>query len=154
MSIYLVRHGEALPGHDDATRPLSNRGRVQVDRVAALAARLGVRPHEIVHSGLVRARQTAELLAARLAPPGGARPMRGLAPGDDPSGVAAECEVRREDLMLVGHLPHLGRLAALLLIGSAGRELIHFGNGTMAALSRGDGGFLVELVIRPDTEET
>jgi phosphohistidine phosphatase len=154
MPIYLIRHGEAQPGNDDAARPLSDRGRIQVGRVAALAARLGVRPREIVHSGLVRARQTAELLAAQLAPGEGVRAMRGLAPGDDPAVAAAECEARREDLMLVGHLPHLGRLAGLLVLGSPGRELIRFGPGTLAALARGDGGFLVELVIRPDTEAT
>jgi phosphohistidine phosphatase len=152
MPIYLVRHGEALPGGDDAARPLSDRGRAEIERVAALAVRLGLRAHEIRHSGLARARQTAEILAARLAPPSGVTAAPGLGPADDPSIAARECERQPDLLMLVGHLPHLGRLASLLLTGHTGRELIRFGTGTIAALARGDGGFLVELVIRPDME--
>lgn len=152
MSIYLVRHGEAAPDRDDAARPLSPRGRAEVDRVARLAAELGFRPAEIRHSGLLRAAQTAEVLAARLAPARGVHPAPGLCPEDDPEPVAVECERARESLMLVGHMPHLGRLAGRLLTGDPGRQLIRFGTGTIAAIARTDGGPLVECVIRPPTE--
>jgi phosphohistidine phosphatase len=152
MTIYLVRHGEALPAPADAVRPLSPRGRAEVERVAHLAADLGLRPAEIRHSGLLRAGQTAEILAARLAPARGVRPVPGLGPEDDPEPVAVECEQARVPLMLVGHMPHLGRLAGRLLIGDPARPLIRFGTGTIAAIARKDGGVLVECVIRPPTE--
>lgn len=152
MRIYLVRHGEAVPEHVDPARPLSARGRAEIERVAAEVARLGWRVAEIRHSGLTRARQTAEMLAARLAPERGVRAVEGLRPDDDPHRLAAECEATREPVMLVGHLPHLGRLASLLLLGDPGRELIRFGTGTVAGLARTDGGFLVECVIGPHTE--
>jgi phosphohistidine phosphatase len=151
--IYLVRHGEALPDANDAARPLSPRGRADVERVAELAAELGFGPAEIRHSGLVRARQTAEILARRLGPARGVHAVSGLGPEDDPEPAAVECEQAREPLMLVGHMPYMGRLAGRLLIGNPGRQLIRFGTATVAALVRTDGGVLVECVIRPSTEE-
>lgn len=149
MRIYLVRHGEAQPEAVDAARALSERGRAEIARVAGLAA--GLRPAiaEIRHSGLLRARQTAEILAAQLTPARGVRAIEGLAPTDEPAGTRAECEAAAEPVMLVGHLPHLGRLASALLIGSGGRELIRFDTGTLVCLAKGDGGWWVEWVIGP-----
>ncbi|HEV8454721.1 MAG TPA: phosphohistidine phosphatase SixA [Gemmatimonadales bacterium] len=152
MRVYLVRHGEAVPEHVDPARPLSDRGRAEIERVAAQAARLGWRLAEIRQSGLLRAGQTAEILAARLAPARGVRAVEGLRPDDDPRRVAEECEAIREPVMLVGHLPHLGRLASLLLVGDAGRELIRFDTGTVAGLAKTGGRFLVDCVIGPHTE--
>jgi len=152
MPIYLVRHGEAMPGHDDAARPLSDRGRAEIERVARLAADLGLRPARIRHSGVLRARETADILAAHLAPAGGVEPGEGLAPDDEPERAAVDCELAREPLMLVGHLPHLGRLASHLLVGDPRRNLVRFGTGTLVALVKGNGGFLVDWVIRPHTE--
>ncbi|MBI2469300.1 MAG: histidine phosphatase family protein [Candidatus Rokubacteria bacterium] len=65
---YLVRHGSArpaAPGAADAERPLDDRGREEVTRVARHAAALGLRVAEIRHSGFVRARESAEILAAQ-----------------------------------------------------------------------------------------
>src|SRR5262245_15486247 len=135
MTIYLVRHGEARPDPDDASRVLSERGRGEVERVARLVAALRPPVAEIRHSGLVRARQTAEILAAALGPSRGVRAAEGLAPGDEPAVAAAECEAATEPVVLVGHMPHLGRLVSRLLIGEAGRELIRFETGTVACLS-------------------
>jgi phosphohistidine phosphatase len=149
MTIYLVRHGAARPDTDDASRPLSERGRAEIERVARLVAVLHPPVAEILHSGLLRARQTAEILAAVLAPTRGVRAAGGLAPGDEPGVAAAECESAAEPVLLVGHMPHLGRLASRLLIGEAGRELIHFETGTVACLSRVERAWIVEWVIAP-----
>ncbi len=149
MRIYLVRHGEAKLESVDAARPLSERGRAEIERVAVLSARLGPAIAEIRHSGLLRARQTAEILAARLVPPPAVGPMEGLAPGDDPARAADACEAATEPLVLVGHLPHLGRLASALLIGHAGKELIRFDTGTLVCLAKGEGGWWVEWVLGP-----
>jgi phosphohistidine phosphatase len=149
MTIYLVRHGEARPDADDASRALSERGRAEIERVARLVAALRPPVAEIRHSGLLRARQTAEILAAALAPSGGVRAFEGLAPGDEPTIAAAECEAATEPVVLVGHMPHLGRLASRLLLGEAGRELIRFETGTVACLSRGERGWVVEWVVAP-----
>src|SRR3989442_4166078 len=68
MDCYLVQHGEATPEQDDPARPLTDRGRREVEPVAEAAKRSGVGIAEIVHSGKIRAPQTAELLAAARSP--------------------------------------------------------------------------------------
>src|SRR2546428_4370090 len=63
MDCYLVQHGEAKPEREDPARPLTDRGRREVERVAEGAQRSGVEIAEVVHSGELRAQQTAELAA-------------------------------------------------------------------------------------------
>src|SRR2546428_93481 len=43
MELFLVQHGDARPEQEDAARPLSERGRKDVERVAHAAARLDLR---------------------------------------------------------------------------------------------------------------
>jgi phosphohistidine phosphatase len=147
----LVQHGEAVSEAEDPARPLTARGREEVRRVAERAAALGVRVAEIRHSGKLRARQTAEILAAPLAPLGGVREVDDLAPEDDPGTAKAEIESAHEPLMLVGHLPHLSRLASLLVLGDPGREIIRFRNGAVVCLIAVEGRWLVQWVLTPET---
>lgn len=150
MQVYLVQHGEAKPEAQDPTRPLTDRGREEVQRVAQHAAALGLRIAEIRHSGKLRARQTAEILAGTLSPLHGIREMDGLAPADDPGRAKSEVEAAREPLMLVGHLPHLSRLASLLLVGDPGREIIRFRNGAIVCLVQAEGRWLLQWVLTPE----
>lgn len=115
MRLILVRHGDALPAHDDAARVLSPRGRADVERLAARLASQGVRVEEILHSGLVRARQTAEILATALRPPRGVAVMRGIRPDDDEAPAAAELAAHDDDLLVVSHMTLVERLTARLL---------------------------------------
>jgi phosphohistidine phosphatase len=63
--ILLVRHGHALgPRTSDEERVLSAEGRDEVRTVARALAARGLRPGRVVASPLVRAVQTAEILAA------------------------------------------------------------------------------------------
>jgi phosphohistidine phosphatase len=145
VRLYLVRHGEAKPDAEDAARPLTARGRQVVDRVGRAAAERGVEVAEIRHSGLLRARQTAEILATHLRPRGGVRAATGLAPEDDPDIARAEYGESGGPLLLVGHLPHLARLEARL----TGRQTeLSLQPGTMLALVRSANGW--ELTWRID----
>jgi phosphohistidine phosphatase len=118
--VYLIRHAHAVPAEEDPNRPLSPKGREQIAEVcAALRARQGFKPAEIWHSPLARARETAELLAAGL---GLSAPLvlkPGLEPSDDPAGIAAVLAAEARDIAVVGHEPHLGGLATLLVEGPA-----------------------------------
>jgi phosphohistidine phosphatase len=136
MDLYLARHGEAVIDLIDPNRPLTRAGRESVDRVARLAAGKSVQVSVIYHSGILRAGQTAEILASHLAPGGGVRVMSGLRPDDDPALAAAELAVGANPVMLVGHLPHLKRLAALLSRGDADADVIDFMPATMVCYSR------------------
>jgi phosphohistidine phosphatase len=136
MDFYLVRHGEAVAEVADPGRPLSPAGRVDVEQVARLAAQKTIQVSVICHSGILRARQTAEIFAAYLNPPGGARVMSGLRPGDDPSLAATELALAGSSMMFVGHLPHMKRLGALLTTGDAERDFINFSPAMLACLRR------------------
>ena len=147
---YLVRHGEAKADMEDSARPLSDRGRDEIQRVARHAAILGLEVAQIRHSGKVRARQTAEILAGHLAPRLGIRQIEGLAPGDAPDRARAELEAAGEPLMLVGHLPHLSRLVSALVLGDNEEEIIWPDTGTMVCLAKTERGFRLLWVLTPE----
>jgi phosphohistidine phosphatase len=134
MEFYLVRHGEAVSQAVDGQRPLTPEGRRDVERLGQAAAQRGIQPGQIFHSGLLRAQQTAEILSESLGPVEGVRESVGLRPDDDPVIAKAELELSTVSLMLVGHLPHISRLASFLVAGNAEEELVQFAPATMLAL--------------------
>jgi phosphohistidine phosphatase len=148
MRCYLVRHGTAAPGPDDRARPLTPGGRAEVEATTRVLVAHGVEVAAIHHSGLARTRETAEILGRALAPRRGVHATTGLAPEDDPDVARAELELAREPLMLVGHLPHLARLAAAL-VGAAVMESVGFTPGAALGLRRDPGGWQVDLVVPP-----
>jgi phosphohistidine phosphatase len=119
--IYLVRHaiaaerGDEWP--DDAKRPLTTRGIARFKEVVAGLAELEAGVDEIFASPLVRAKQTAALLAAGLPGKAPIKTLDALAPGHSPSAVMHELAraAKRHRVALVGHEPGLGELAAHLI---------------------------------------
>jgi phosphohistidine phosphatase len=123
MQLYLMRHGAALdvgaPGIGrDEERTLSPAGIVGTTDVARGLAALNARPDGVGTSPLVRARQTAEIVA-RIT--GCARPVvvcEALAPGGRIADVLAWSKAAGlNSLLLVGHLPEIAVLTSELLAG-------------------------------------
>lgn len=151
MELYLVQHGPAKSETEDPQRPLTEEGRRTVERVAAFLAPLGLRIERIEHSGKLRARQTAELLAQALRPAAGICEAEGLAPNDDAGIVAARLARETANLMVVGHLPHLSRLVSRLLGLAADRPAVQFQMGGLVRLDRSDAGeWVIRWVLTPD----
>jgi phosphohistidine phosphatase len=148
MDVVLVRHGEAEASVPDRERMLSPRGREQIESLARRQELREFGPVRIVHSGLVRARQTAEILARTLSPAEGVSEWAGLGPHDDPETAARAIEEAGERVIIVGHQPHLGRLAARLVVGDAERDLVAFGTGSALALVRDGDGWRVRWMVR------
>ena len=149
MNLYLVQHGEAKPETEDTERPLADRGRNDIVRLGTLLARAGVSVAEIRHSGKRRAHETAQILAEALHPTRGVVLATGLAPKDPVESIAREVSYLDEDIMLVGHLPHLGRLATVLLTGHQDPSVVGFVPGTLARLDR-SGGWSVGWLVPPE----
>jgi len=117
VRVTLIRHAEA--GDDaprDEARALTVRGRADARRLGRVLARRGVRFSTIVTSPLVRAVQTAEIVAA-------ATEYRGRMPATDllvPEGDAAAVVAfvatlaGEKSVALVAHEPILSALAAAL----------------------------------------
>jgi phosphohistidine phosphatase len=112
--IFLVHHGDAVGPEIDPMRPLSERGRAAVLLVADEAARRGVKPDAIWHSGKLRARQTAEAFWKVCDPFATFTAERALQPADPPEWIRDRLVGEARDLMLVGHMPHLERLLRLM----------------------------------------
>ena len=140
MHIYLVQHGEAKPEEIDPERRLTENGVRAVQKVADFLRRSGgVQLDAIWHSGKPRAQQTAELLAPSTR--AGEKAMMyhdGLAPKDAVEPIKQELEQGNRNVMIVGHLPFLGRLAALLLTGNADNDVVAFQFGCVVCLKRDD----------------
>jgi phosphohistidine phosphatase len=132
--VYLIRHGiaeergDAWP--DDAKRPLTEEGMSRLRKSIRGLARIGVTCDVVLTSPLVRARQTAEIVAAGLGPRPSLVTVDSLAPGGSFAAVVADLEkhARKARIALVGHEPNIGELAARL-IGS--RHAIEFKKGAV-----------------------
>jgi phosphohistidine phosphatase len=124
--LFILRHGiaadrESFAG-DDAERPLTPKGRKRMARIAAELAKLGYDFDWIVTSPLIRAAETAEIVASSLKPGPPVDVCAALRPGgglEDVLALLAKNPERRS-VMLVGHEPDLSRHAARLI--GAGRD--------------------------------
>jgi len=150
MELYLVQHGEAKSETEDPERPLTNKGRKQVESSARYTAALGIEIVQILHSGRLRAEQTAEIFAQFLSPPQGIREEKGLAPLDDPHPTNQLIQQAEEPLMIVGHLPHLSRLTSLLILGVSEKEVIRFTMGGVVCLNREDNNWQIKWALTPE----
>ena len=151
MKLYLVQHGEALPKEINSDQPLSDQGRQDVERLARFLADRGVRVSRVWHSGKTRARQTAELLAAAVAPRTKADARAGLAP-NDPTDAFTETLVHWcEDAMVVGHLPFMARLVTRLVAKSDDSTTVAYLPGSLVCLGRDeDGAWTIAWMLRPE----
>lgn len=125
MELYIMRHGIALPGDapgvsSDGERPLTQKGVKRVRKVAKGLLSLQVSFDRILTSPLLRARQTAQVIAEVLSVEERMQEIPELAP----EGLVEELMTRLADyreekrILLVGHQPLLGETASLLLCRS------------------------------------
>ncbi len=150
MRLFLVRHGEALPKTADPLQSLSPEGK----RCALLAAdallRAGVRPAVLLHSEKTRAMQTAAIISCGLPGHPPAQLRKGLSPEDPVDGWGAEAALARTDMVIVGHMPFLPRLASLLIAKDQERAQFAFETGGVLCLERIDyGSWIVRFLFAP-----
>ena len=138
MPLYLVQHGKSLPKSMDPEQGLSEEGIAEVEKIARTAKGYGIQVGQIRHSTKERARRTAALFQAGLVPRKPMQVMEGLQPLDDVKAIADQ--IRDEpDLMLVGHLPFMERMASYLIVGSIEKKVFKFQNGGIVCLDRDSG---------------
>lgn len=112
MRLYLVRHAEAARGEPDDLRPLTAAGRAAARDLGSRLAAEGARPDSVLSSPLLRARETASELcrAFDCKPEADER----LAPGATAGDVRAAVAGRGDEVVVVGHQPDCGHVAAEL----------------------------------------
>jgi phosphohistidine phosphatase len=133
MALFLVQHGKSLPKDVDPDQGLSEEGVAQVRRIADVAKGYEVQVNCIWHSGKIRARQTAEIFASALEPKQGVQEKNGLKPLDDVAAFAASIN-HQDNMMLVGHLPFMERMAAYLITNKTEKAVFKFQNGGIVCM--------------------
>ena len=113
MLIYLVRHGEAVAEEVDPARPLTEKGRAEVEATAHELKAEGARIDEIWHSTKLRAKQTAEIIA-RVLNVSKVIEKDGLKPNDPVAPIAKLLRQSSKTILIAGHLPFIPKLASLL----------------------------------------
>ena len=119
MHIYLVQHGAAVPKDENPEKPLSDSGRDDIKKMASFLARSHVSAARVIHSGKLRALETALLLAEVLGPGNVVEEIEsGLAPNDSTDALFAAIDGWTEDTIIVGHLPFMSKMVSRLVTGN------------------------------------
>lgn len=159
MYLYLIRHGEAKDAAEDPERGLTDPGAADARKMGNFLKKTLVDTKtkilSIQHSGKKRAEQTARIVAQALRLDIPVEFHRGLAPNDDISIIKEELiTLHLGSLVIVGHLPHLSRLASSLLADDERRDVVHFPPAGMACLRfTGDnetGSWALEWMVTPE----
>jgi phosphohistidine phosphatase len=125
MNVFILRHAEAAQqGASDADRPLTDKGVKQAKTVGRFCAEHDIKPYLIISSPLLRARDTAQIVAGSLKGKVEIKIDDSLRPGmDTERGLALLEKQSVNAVMLVGHEPDLSAFCAALL--GAKNEAIH-----------------------------
>ena len=149
MFLYILRHGEAKPKNEDPERGLSERGREEVRAICRVFSKTDPGIEAVWHSGKTRAEQTAGMLAASLKIDDRVHVRSGLNPNDPVSPLVEELRGRETNLAIVGHLPQLGKLISVLLLGTE-RELLDLPAAGLVCLENTGDSWQLNWLLTPE----
>lgn len=153
MQLYLVQHGEAVAESVDTTRPLSERGRDDIRKLAHFLAENGIRVGRVLHSGKRRASDTAALLIEAVGEGAVVEAMeKGLSPKDSPEYLVDTAETWHDDTLVVGHEPFMSRFLSRLVLGHEKPTIVDFTPGTLVCLGRRPvtGAWFIAWMLAPE----
>jgi len=151
MKLYLVQHGEACAKEVNPERPLTDQGKLDVEQLAGFLKRSDIQLGRVMHSGKLRARQTAECLANAIAS-GVALEINGqMNPNDNPQAFDWQGDSSGVDTLIVGHLPFMAKLVSHLLIEDVDSLITAFQPGSVVCLEQtNDACWQINWMIRPE----
>ena len=138
MKLYLVRHGEAVVSDNGGNVALSEWGKFEVEKSGTEIADRIDNLDKIFHSNKLRAHQTAKIIQTKLKFDATVpmNEMEGLKPNDSAEEIAEWAGQVQNDIMLVGHLPFMNKLAGILLKESDKNYSLSFGTASVASFQR------------------
>lgn len=150
MHLYLIQHGEAAATPQHPERTLTESGKAGIIKTATFFKRLRPAPPQIWHSGKLRARQTADLLRQIACPDSQMITRADLNPLDPVDDLAIEMDALDiKELVIVGHLPHLAKLASKLLTGDPDSLPIQFHNAGIVCIMGNLGKWETQWIVTP-----
>jgi phosphohistidine phosphatase len=144
-----VQHGEAKSEAEDRERSLTNRGEEETRKISSAVKKLSIRPSKIYHSEKKRAEQTAGIIAKvlDLSP----QLCPGLNPNDDIRQWVDPITRETDDVMIVGHLPFLEKLASFLVCSDEGAKTVLFRYSAILCLEKKESGkWTVDWFLKPE----
>jgi len=150
MELILVRHGKAESGYVNPRRPLTSEGERDIESLGRHLHENSVQVRQIWHSGIFRARQTAEILAKHLLFKKPLIQMDTLSPDADPELMAETLNTEKDSILIVSHLPFLEYLCNLMLTGSMEENQVQFTAGCAVKLTNTHGKWSETWTVRPD----
>lgn len=134
MKLYLVRHTTAADSaSNDAQRPLTELGKNEARMVGAALAGMNARPTKVFSSPLLRARQTADIIAGQLKMAGKSETIAELSNGPSTEKLLAALAKQGREIVAVGHMPSLAEHVAVMT-RATDSALFAFGNGSVACV--------------------
>lgn len=150
MKVYLVQHGESVEANIDPERPLSEKGRKDIEALGRYLHKTKPEIFHILHSGKLRALQTAEILAEKLQFKNGIEFHADLKPEDDVNEIASELNHYINDILIAGHLPFMSRLVSKLVTGDENFPVVSFQPGTLVCLENvEENKWIIYFMLRP-----
>lgn len=145
MRLYLIQHGLSLPEEKDPERPLSSEGKEQTQKIAEFLKAKSVEVDSLWHSPKLRAIQTAQIITKSIFCPE-IQERNDLNPLDSVEKFPEEIKSLSKNLMIVGHLPFLQKLASLILSGLETNQFVSFKNSGVVCLEYTDTWKIVWMV--------
>ena len=149
MRLYLVQHADAVSKDTHPLRPLSDKGQEDAKNMAAFLHGAEIWVGKVVHSGKLRAEETANVLSKTIWPNQTPDALDGIAPKDPTDTLMDMAQAVDGDLMVVGHMPFMGRMAARCLSGAEDGASVSFEPGAVLCLERVGGGWALDWLVKP-----
>jgi len=150
--IYFAQHGLAVSKADNPDRPLSEAGIRQTEAIARQLRHSATPVAQIIHSGKLRALQTAQIFATELNLPTVAT-SEFLSPNDDVTLLARylQTDAAINNTLYIGHLPHLEKLVSFLITGKDEPSIIHYQNSGVVCLQKSESLYQLRWYVTPET---
>ena len=146
ITAYFVQHGIATAKDIDETRPLSDVGASEVHKIASALKNNNISIRKIIHSGKLRASQTAEIFSQVLEV-NMVSETKGMSPNDEP--VKLIEQITEDAVMYVGHLPNIQNVVSKL-VSDTNKSVLKFQNAAIACVEINEDETHIKWFITPE----
>lgn len=151
MQLILIRHGKSdLEFTNDDERELTQRGRMQVERLANWLRQYELNDPFVWHSDKLRAFQTAEVIREKAGWYCQLLPMEELRPDANIETIVEKIRNVDRDLIVISHMPMLSDITSALLGNGPDKVFWEFGtSGALIMQREGFRDWIVQGFVRP-----
>lgn len=150
MNVYLIRHGESFPTGSDNLRPLSDKGKEDIQNLADFLSPLNIKVGNIYHSEKLRAKQTAAIIETAITSYASMQTYIELDPLNSIIPTVDLIKSSEKDLMFVGHMPFMGKLCSYLTAGDESIDIVNFKTGSIVCLEKLEGLWSIKWMLTPE----